>query len=491
MVHFKVRPFQLGLLVMGLIHSFSYRKSLVASVAFCLVIAACQSAQKGELPTQLAVMQGLTGTDFTQLIVLVDKNEQIDFEIENLGAIEAVEAVKIEQKVLEWPGSNKMLLQLSLTGLDQKATYLLRLKNRDNKLLDTRSFRTLTTPDQSLRIAIASCMDDASLGESQIWSELNALKPQLIWMIGDNVYGDWQNGRPLGAPSPDVLWQRFVETREKLSIFREFALTPIFAIWDDHDYGINDGDQTNPSRIKALEIFQALFGRPKNNAQVSKGFGAGYSVEVNDHRFIFLDGRSFRSPNQRPPICKKVPDHFACKKPSRLTRGPDADITHLGRDQNEWLFDQLRQAKSSNQLAWLIKGDQFFGGYHPFESFEGSHPKDFAAFLKRLKASNYRPLFVSGDRHISEVMQLPSTFIGQTSFELTSSPIHAKVFPSDRKTFGNPLAIEYVAELHNFLVVDTPTQLSDKMTIKVEAYAPEKTKLFSRLLKLSPFKAAP
>ena len=436
----------------------------------------------------IPIMQGFTTDQSTQLIVLIHQQD-----IEIVAPWAKPPNVNLTTEVITWPNSDWRILQINIEGLDPETIYQIQFKTRKGQLIDERQFRALSksTTRENLKIAVTSCMDDSAQEQSQIWRELVAHRPQMIWMIGDNVYADWRAGKNLGLPDPLTVWERFAETRSELEIFKQRELTPIFSVWDDHDYGMNDGDRTHPYKREAFEIYQAFFGRLslQQPEKLYRGPGLSFAKSFGDHRFIFLDGRSFRSPNQAPSICKSHPGHFACKRLlSYQTKegAKDETVTHLGDEQMQWLLKQLKQSVQLNQLAWLIKGDQFFGGYQPFESWQGNHPKDFKVFLQKVRALNPRILLISGDRHISEVMQLPQSYLGRKTFEITSSPIHARVFPSDRDVFPNPLAIEYVSENHNFIIITAPSRLNkSKDNFKIEAFGRGQEQFFSRQIELN------
>ena len=38
--------------------------------------------------------------------------------------------------------------------------------------------------------------------------------------------------------------------------------TEIIGIWDDHDYGVNDGDSRNPAKIRIKQIFLDYLDEP-------------------------------------------------------------------------------------------------------------------------------------------------------------------------------------------------------------------------------------
>jgi alkaline phosphatase D len=212
---------------------------------------------------------------------------------------------------------------------------------------------------------------------------------------------------------------------------------------------MNDGDRTYPFRAQALEIHTAFFGSKSLPPIVRPGPGAASLVRGFGQTFIFLDDRSFRSKNLTPEICRKLPSHSACKGKEFVI---DREETHFGDEQERWLFTQLRASKGP---IWLASGDQWFGAYHPFESFAGNHPKAFESFLRRLRPLGKKVLFLSGDRHLSEISRIEPSVLGYETFELTSSPIHARTFPSSWKEIPNPLQVNGIAENFNFLIVDS------------------------------------
>src|SRR5690606_15321568 len=136
---------------------------------------------------------------------------------------------------------------------------------------------------------------------------------------------------------------------------------------------------------------------PNENYEV--GFGVGGLLTLGEFNLYFLDSRSFRDAHK--------------------------EGLHLGLDQEAWLLAKL---KEENRPSLLIKGDQFFGGYHQYESFEGSHPDNFKSFSFSLKPIITPFVFISGDRQMSEIMQFPRSLFGRPSYEITSSPIHGKVY---------------------------------------------------------------
>jgi alkaline phosphatase D len=191
-------------------------------------------------------------------------------------------------------------------------------------------------------------------------------------------------------------------------------LIPVFATWDDHDFGSADGDRRFQFKDQARDIFQTFFPMEESKT-LKKGPGVASALTLGKQTYVFFDDRSFRSQD-------------------RVTPGD----THFGKSQEDWFFKLLNKNKGP---FWLIDGDQFFGGHQQFESYEGNHPLSFKNFLNRLKSAKRTVLFISGDRHLAEVMKIPKTYLGYTTYEFTSSGLHATMFPGSLAKAPNPRGI--------------------------------------------------
>lgn len=289
------------------------------------------------------------------------------------------------------------------------------------------------------KIAISSCMNDHYQNEQKrIWTNLTKLNPDIIFMIGDNSYVDHGLKLKSGA-EPQLLWQRYLETREKLHIFHSKTLIPIAMIWDDHDYGFNNGDKNYQYKNEASEVFQ-VFSQNYNPEHSSSGPGIAWSLIDKNRKFVFMDNRSFRDPDE------------------------DSSGSHFGEEQMQWLKSEL---EASPKQIYIISGDQFQGAYHPFESYQGNHPESYDQFISLLKGLSARTgksgnsdskkikniTLISGDRHISEIQSIKE--IPEIT-EITSSPIHSGLVPNKSlKNFPNPQRLWAFAGDHNFAILDT------------------------------------
>ena len=405
----------------------------------------------------LAIMQGATDDISTQLAVLAKKNSNLGVYLRDTKTGRLLKETKRREAARKY--SEFAVIQIQYQGLEPGITYELAIADASGEILDLRELQTLKASGKELSFALTSCMDDSYVEEQKSqWLDLMTFKPEVLFMIGDNVYVDIRKKRWLRKISPETIWQRYVETRNNLQIFRVKRLVPVFATWDDHDFGrdVAGGDFEYKDASKA--IFNEFFPQELNKVVINKGPGISQIVRMREQTFVFLDDRSFRS------------NHEKKQKPE----------SHFGEDQEKWLLQWLKKLKGP---AWIISGDQFFGGYHPFDSYQANHPIAFEKFLKTLRQSKRRYVFVSGDRHLTELMKIPVRATGFQTYELTSSPIHAMVFPGSFKKHPNPLGIEGKDGMMNYMLVDSKS-LGRGVQFKTRSYGLNKKLLFKRELKV-------
>ncbi len=404
------------------------------------------------LGTPLSILQGVTSATQARFTVMTPKKEKRTYYARGSRG-----NVKLNFERTQRDSSPMAVDHVDAFDLDVKESYELIVLDGDGQLSDRRIFRALDTANKKPRFAIASCMDDSLKVEQVVmWKQLVSDKPDVLLMIGDNVYADripngWQ------VASAEQLWDRYVDTRGLLEIFKTPQLIPTFATWDDHDYGRNDSDRTYALKEESAKIFQAFFAQTKPIGDFSRGPGVASMWNAFGVRFLLLDDRSFRSPN----------------------RVDLADQTHFGTEQEDWIVSQINDAKMP---VFMISGDQFFGGYNPFESYEGNHPKSFAVQVARWKKAKVPLVFVSGDRHLTEIIQVPKQSMGYQTYELTSSPMHASVFadaflkaPSPNKMFG-------VAGKYNYMLVELKSATPKSLSFDVKSRGLHLTTFFEKSL---------
>ena len=428
-------------------------RTFVCALISTLFMIGCAGFDKREIPG-LAVMQGGTDDKSTQIVVLHKKSRSLPFLIKNTSSNRELKKSQLSTRQVERSHSPWVLTHINLKGLNPASRYRIDFLNKRGEVVDSRSFKTLEqTP--KLKWAVASCMNDSFMNaQKQQWLDLMSHRPQVLFMIGDNVYADLKTKKV----DPKVLWERYAETRNRLEVFRSQKLVPVLATWDDHDFGKNNGGVEFPYTKEAKDIFESFFPQAKNRFIFHKGPGVSRAFRFSKQNFLLLDNRSFRSKR-----------NISAEKQF-----------HFGSQQEKWIYGIAKKAKGP---LWLISGDQFFGGYHPFESYQGNHPEAFRKFLKRLQQTGRKVLFLSGDRHLTELTRIPRKHLGYVTYEFTSSGIHSSVFPGSLMRTPNPLDIEGVDGTMNYMIVESQSR-GRGIRLKTTSYGPDKRVLFSRTLKV-------
>jgi alkaline phosphatase D len=416
--------------------------------------AACLTSGKlkpQDVAKSLSILQGYTNGTSTQLNVVASQSQELQFYLWDLKSNRLV--APIQAQVVTRSGSDWAVHLLAYQGLTVGNEFRIDVISFGGELVDSRLLTALSPDLSKAKVAVASCMNDhhEAQASQKIWAAMAATQPNLFLFIGDNVYADWN--LPGGA-NPDQLWRRNVEARNTIPFYRWTRLVPTLAIWDDHDFGKNDGDRTYPFREESASIFRLFFPQEPDGAVLRQGPGIARVYRAFGQKFMLLDDRYFRAP----------------------AKSAANEETLFGAEQEKWILAEL---EADMQPAWMISGIQWFGGYHSFESYEGSHPESFKNFKKELRSLRRPMWFVSGDRHLAELMEISSAEIGARTWELTTSGIHSKMYPGRWKEKPNPRQVEGVDEQLNFAVVETQrTGQGAKLNLRV--LGAEGQKLFER-----------
>jgi alkaline phosphatase D len=372
----------------------------------------------------ISIMQGPTSETQTSISIVVPQNlkVKVSFHDSNGGEIDSsITDLNIHTE----NDSPFEVRNYFLTKLNTSQTYTVIVTSAFN-INDKRTFKTLKNKKGDFRALIGSCMSDThnDIGDI-IWPNVFKNEPEALFLIGDNIYSDVYGGLYLGvASTPEHLWSRYIESRIKYSLYHQDHLTPIYALWDDHDYGINDGNKHYKHKKKALEYFNIFFARHETD-NYKLGPGASSYLKMRNKNYYFLDGRYFRD----------------------VVNGK----SHLGKKQTNWLYSNLKKNEGDN---FLVKGDQFFGGYHNHESFEGNHKTQFKKFISNVAKLSKKTAFISGDRHFYELAEIEKEQLGHKTYEFTSSAMHARVFIGSQLKEPNKRRIGGKDGVYHYMLLD-------------------------------------
>lgn len=280
-------------------------------------------------------------------------------------------------------------------------------------LVTVTSVATAGEPSADLvvsRIALGSCAKQDR--PMPIWSAVSGFKPDVLLMLGDNIYGDTED--------MSVLRSKY----DLLAADRGFGAirntVPIVAVWDDHDYGVDDGGREYPMRKDSQQVFLDFFGIPADSP-VRNREGIYRQVVVGPPgrrvQFICLDTRWHRSPLATIP----KPERIKGRGPYRPSDDPDATL--LGAAQWEWLAKVLREPAD---LRIVLSSIQVASTEHGWEHW-GNFPAERSRLLKLLRESQATGvILVSGDRHSAEISRIPAGDGGLAYplYDLTASSVN-------------------------------------------------------------------
>jgi alkaline phosphatase D len=190
---------------------------------------------------------------------------------------------------------------------------------------------------------------------------------------------------------------------------------PVLAVWDDHDYGVNDAGADYPKRAESQQVFLDFFGEPKASPRRrregiydARVFGpAGRRVQV-----ILLDTRYFRSPLKRAEGGEQ--------SWGRYVPDDDPSKTMLGDVQWAWLEEQLRVPA---EVRLVVSSIQVVAEDHGWEKWANLPRERRRLFdlIRRTGAAGL--LFVSGDRHLAE-LSMTDGGVGYPLYDLTASALN-------------------------------------------------------------------
>lgn len=298
-------------------------------------------------------------------------------------------------------------------------------------------------------IALGSC-NRQDLPQD-MWQYILAQNPQLWIWLGDNIYGD----------SDDMSVMKAKYLRQKYApeyvTFRE-AL-PTIGIWDDHDFGVNNGGSSFPKKDESQALMLDFLDVPKDApVRSQKGgyqsftFGpSGKKVKV-----ILLDSRYHRD----------EPIHNPNRPPAYL---PNETGTILGEEQWQWLEVELMNSEA--QVHLIGNGIQVIPQDHDYEKWVNFPKERIRLFdlLKKYQVSH--PILLSGDRHIAEISRLDYPDYDTPIYEMTTSGL-----THSYEKVGNEPNRYRVSELigeKNFGIIKIDWEASENPKIALEVWGEE------------------
>ncbi|HST82625.1 MAG TPA: alkaline phosphatase D family protein [Kineosporiaceae bacterium] len=230
-----------------------------------------------------------------------------------------------------------------------------------------------------MKIAVASCTKISDVPKQPVWAEIHKEKPDVLLLVGDNVYLRYDNHSDPAKLEPG-LGRRYAEQfaqpqfKALISSLKDRG-APVIAIYDDHDFLGNNrygGDVSPALRTAARAAFVNAF-QPKQTGKAVYSVARLGLVDI-----VTLDGRFYRK--APGPLQGSRPDAF------------------LGARQWKWLEKKLAQPTEAKYTI-IMSGSTF----HKFgdESWE-QYPAAFNRLHGLIKGRS-GTFVLSGDIHKNTV----------------------------------------------------------------------------------------
>ncbi len=305
-------------------------------------------------------------------------------------------------------------VRTALEGLSAGTQYSYRLRvdgGADRYLRRFPPFTVTTAPRGPARFSVGfgSCARVQDDPYQPVWDAVGLWDPDLFLWLGDNIYGDSLNPEIIAS---EYERQRFVPAFQKVG-----RSIPQMAIWDDHDFGLDNFDRTNPIKRETLELFHRYWINPKAGTAQTAGVFFDYSYGGVD--FFCLDGRYHRDPN---------------------AHADTEDKTLLGRGQFDWLKDKLAASRAPFKVLACGSG---------WSKLKGPGGDSWASFLNErqrlidfIREQNITGvILLSGDTHFPQVNCIPASQQGGYDLYDCVSSALAQVNPRPLEATMDPVAM--------------------------------------------------
>lgn len=323
-------------------------------------------------------------------------------------------------------------------------------------------------PAHETRIAFGSCgHQDKPQPALSLAADYN---PHAFIFLGDNIYGDTYQMDTLRAK-----YRRWMAKPEFQKLKRA---TTVLAVWDDHDYGLNDGGREYRFKDSSQAIFAEVFEVPATSRRRREP--GNYDAVWLCHgrrriQIILLDNRYFRNglvffdprKDARPPGFFYDPDYKV---------HTSTDSTLLGEQQWAWLRQELLKPAD---VRLICSGSQFgitYNGYEAWANFPHEQQR-MIQLIKETQANGV--IFLTGDVHYGEISRLQApglyplydvTASGITStWEFATPNLNRIEGPVMDNHFGllriqwkkDPLISMQIIDVHNNQRVEYSVKLSE------------------------------
>lgn len=295
-------------------------------------------------------------------------------------------------------------LTFSFTGLRSGTNYQCTVHVDGETYEIKRPIRTTKTdPDKPYSFIVTSCSVTVPFGLKWIHPGIEDRTFKYVIKKGGDFalwLGDYLYYRPLLSDNWDKftvekMYKQWIEKRQQPKIQAFMESMPQYSMWDDHDFGPNNSDSSFALKQASLQIYNEFFPNPvEMDKPVEGNF---FKFEYMDSEIFMTDGRTYRTPEH--------------------VENPQM----LGPEQMEWLQQSLLNSKAT--FKFVCMGSQVLNTCYDGECM-WKYQAELQKLLNFIVAEKIDGVvFLSGDRHHSELLKLEYSKDSYTFYEFTSSGI--------------------------------------------------------------------
>ena len=213
----------------------------------------------------------------------------------------------------------------------------------------------------------------------RMWNTIRSFHPDLLLLLGDNVYIDHPQ-------SPAMQRYCYYRRQSRPEFRRLIAQTPVYAIWDDHDFGTNDctggPDIDKPAwKLPVWKVFRDNWVNPPYGGGREHP-GCYFDFYHGDVHFVLLDGRYYRTGRGTP------------------------DGTMLGPVQKQWLLNTIKQSRGTFKVLISPVPWVFTAKGNSNDTWNGFRSERDEVFDYLAKHKIDGVVLISADRHRSDLWKI-------------------------------------------------------------------------------------
>ncbi|WP_417737667.1 alkaline phosphatase D family protein [Rosistilla oblonga] len=252
---------------------------------------------------------------------------------------------------------------------------------------------TLARDDNRVSVGFVSCVDIEPNG---MWADMRKLGIDTLCLMGDTPYIDTADLKVVRDRH-----RKFMQMDDLATLARS---TPVVGTWDDHDFGLNNGNGLNmqtgkPATRRGFVEYRA------HSQYGNGGEGVYHKVDLGMIEVFLLDPRYF-SQTEPSPVDPSQPTCF-------------------GKQQWEWLLEGLRQSKAPFKVLAMGAIWQDKKNRETDDMFTYWYERDaLLDFVKQQKIGGV--VLLGGDIHVARHLRHPQR-VGYDLHDFVISPGHTRV----------------------------------------------------------------